>query len=59
MNKLTVILLSIIMIAFLIGASPPPKKRPAQTGAYKVSDNHKSSGKKGVGGICFIDTSQY
>jgi hypothetical protein len=58
MKKLTIILLSIIMIAFLIGATPPPKKQPAQTGTYKV-DNHKDSGKKGVGGICFIDTSQY
>jgi len=58
MKKLTIILISIIMISFLIGASPP-KKYPAQTGTYKVSDNHKSSGKKGVGGICFIDTSQY
>ena len=58
MNKITVVLIAILAMVFLTGATnPPPKKYPAQTGTYKV-DKHKSSGKKGVGG-CFIESSQY
>lgn len=59
MKRITLVIL-IVLTAFLIGATAPPKKYPAQTGTYKV--NQKSSSKssaKGVGGICFIDTSQY
>jgi hypothetical protein len=54
------IIFLIIISIFLISATPPPKKKtyPAQTGTYTV-DKHKSSGKKGVGGLCFIDASQY
>jgi len=59
MNKITIVLIAILAMVFLTGATTTTtKKRPAQTGTYTV-DKHKSSGKKGVGGICFIESSQY
>jgi hypothetical protein len=60
MNKYIVVFIAILAVVFLTGATTTTttKKRPAQTGTYTV-DKHKSSGKKGVGGICFIDSSQY
>jgi hypothetical protein len=59
MNKYIVVFIAILAMVFLAGATKTTTKRyPAQTGTYKV-DKHKSSGKKGVGGICFIGSSQF
>jgi hypothetical protein len=59
MNKYIIVLIAFLAVAFLAGATKTTtKKYPAQTGTYTV-DKHKSSGKKGVGGICFIGSSQF
>jgi len=42
----------IILFIFIIGATPPPTKKPAQTGTYKTG-KYKSSSAHGKGG-CFI-----
>lgn len=57
MKKLFIILISVVLISFLIGASPPPKKYPAQTGTYKTG-KYKSSSAHGKGG-CFIEVASW
>jgi hypothetical protein len=56
MKKVKILLCLLIILPFIMSASPPPKKYPAQTGVYKV-EKHKSSSAHGHRG-CFIDSSQ-